>query len=119
MSYKIQTKYIPKDVPIIDIHHDYTNLIDEYLRKASKAKDELIFKLFEECGYPIDSIRELIEAGVIEGERCTSAVDPGIEWIICRAYDETLFIIIEKYDQENHTISLGYKKLKGDKDGTD
>ena len=114
MTYEIKKTYIPKDVPIIDIHHDHPNLIDEYLRKAAKAKDDLIFKLFEECGYPRENIMELIEAGVIEGERRTSMIDPGIEWIVCKAYGDTLFVIMEKYDRENHTIKLSYQKAKGE-----
>ena len=43
------------------------------LRDAKKY-DELLFMLFEKCGYSKEEALELNRLGVIEGERCTSTI---------------------------------------------
>lgn len=91
-------------------------LIDKYVRYITEEKDELIYSLFEKCGYSRDEVLDLIKAEVITGTRTSSVVYPDMEWYSFSAHGETLFVVNEVFDPNTSTVTLRYQLMKGDED---
>lgn len=94
------------------------DLIQEIIRCAAKKYDELVFSLFEEYGYSKDEVIELMKLGVIEGEKMALLSMPVIEVTYFYVHGEALFMVSESFDESTCTISVNYKKLKGELNDT-
>lgn len=92
------------------------NLIDKYVRRIVEERDELIYSLFEKCGYSRDEVLDLIKAEVITGTKASSVVYPDMEWYSFSANGETLFVVNEVFDPETYTVTLRYQMAKGESD---
>lgn len=103
-----------KYVNVDEIAIDTPNLIDLYIRNLVKQKEDLIYSLFEEYGYPREEVLDLIKAGIIEGTKTRSVIYPDMEYMAFSAHGETLFTVCEKFDPENCTMKLGFQRVKGE-----
>ena len=104
-----------KYVNVDEIAIDSPNLIDLYLRNLVKQKEDLIYSLFEEYGYPREEVIDLMKSGIIEGTKTRSVIYPDMEYMTFSAHGETLFTVCEKFDPDNCTMRLGFQKVKGER----
>lgn len=92
------------------------SLIDMYVRRITEERDELIYSLFEECGYRREEVLDLIKDGIITGTASSSVVYPDMKWYTFSAHGETLFIMNEVFDPVTCNVTLRYQKVKGERD---
>ena len=92
------------------------SLIDMYARRFAEERDELIYSLFEECGYHREEVLDLIRDGIITGTASSSVVYPDMNWYTFSAHGETLFIMNEVFNPVTNNVTLSYQVVKGDED---
>lgn len=112
---KVEVKKI-SHLSFDDAFSDEPSLIDIVIRNAVKKRDELMYSLFVDYGYCKDEVDELIKFGVIEGDRTILSCDPATMVTYFYLHGEALFYITERFDPGTCIISVGYKKLKGERD---